>query len=156
MPDPLPFRVRRGQPADADTLAEFNTRMASETEGVALAPDLIGPGVAAALADEAKAIYFVAEAAGQVVGQLMVTHEWSDWRNGDIWWIQSVYVTPAQRGRGVFAALYRHVEQLARQERVAGLRLYVEKENLGAQQSYGRLGMSMTHYNVMEQMFEGA
>src|SRR5689334_22288787 len=113
MPDPLPLRIRRGVPADAAVLADFNARMALETEDTVLPADVIGPGVAAALADEAKAIYFVAEAGGAVVGQLMITHEWSDWRNGDLWWVQSVYVHPDHRRRGVFRRLYDHARDAA-------------------------------------------
>ena len=153
MSDTLSLRVRRGRPADADAIAEFNTRMASETEGTVLAPDVIGPGVVAALTDEAKAIYFVAEAAGRVVGQLMVTHEWSDWRNGDIWWVQSVYVHPDHRRRGVFRALYDHARGEAKRAGAVGLRLYVEENNEAAQAVYRQLGMGMTHYRVMEEMF---
>ena len=153
MPDPIPLRVRRGVPADADMLAEFNTRMALETEGVRLDPAVIGPGVRAALADEAKAIYFVAEAAGRVVGQLMVTHEWSDWRNGDIWWVQSVYVHPDHRRRGVFRGLYDHARGEAKKVGAVGVRLYVEENNAAAQAVYRQLGMEMSHYRVMEEMF---
>ena len=153
MSDPTPFRVRRGLPADAATLAEFNTRMASETENVRLDPAVSGPGVAAALADEAKAIYFVAEAAGRIVGQLMVTHEWSDWRNGDIWWVQSVYVHPDHRRRGVFRGLYDHARAEAKKVGAVGVRLYVEENNAAAQAVYRQLGMGATHYRVMEEMF---
>src|SRR5262249_39121522 len=97
-------------------------------------------------------LYFLAEIDGHVVGQLMLTHEWSDWRNGDIWWIQSVYVAAEQRGKGVFTAIYRYVEKLAREQNVTGIRLYVERDNEGAQRTYKRLGMSTKHYDVMEVM----
>jgi ribosomal protein S18 acetylase RimI-like enzyme len=170
MPDRAasPFLIRRGRPADADTLAEFNIRMAAETEGFALPPATISPGVAAALADEAKGIYFVAEVAGhdgiagrdgsggQVVGQLMVTHEWSDWRNGDIWWVQSVYVHPDHRRRGLFRALYEHARAEAKAAGAVGLRLYVEANNAAAQAVYRQLGMGTTHYHVMEEMWADA
>jgi GNAT superfamily N-acetyltransferase len=85
----------------------------------------------------------------------MLTHEWSDWRNGDIWWIQSVYVDADHRGKGVFTAIYGHVEQLARQQGVAGIRLYVERDNAAAAKTYTRLGMITKHYDVMELMFRG-
>jgi ribosomal protein S18 acetylase RimI-like enzyme len=153
MPDPLPVHSRRGTPADAATLADFNARMALETEGLTLRPDVIGPGVVAALADDAKAIYFVAEVDGRVVGQLMVTHEWSDWRNGDIWWVQSVYVHPDHRRRGLFRALYEHARRAAREVGAVGIRLYVEEGNAAAQSVYHRLGMAMTHYKVMEEVW---
>jgi ribosomal protein S18 acetylase RimI-like enzyme len=146
----MTFSIRPAQPADAPTLISFNIAMALETENLQLAPDIIGPGVRAALADPAKALYFVAETAGQVVGQLMITTEWSDWRNADVWWIQSVYVHPDHRRRGVFKALFEHVEQLARRHHIAALRLYVEKENLSAQGTYERLGMHLSHYRLME------
>jgi ribosomal protein S18 acetylase RimI-like enzyme len=108
-------------------------------------------GVEAGLADPGKACYFVAEDGGTVVGQLMVTYEWSDWRNGWIWWVQSVYVRPDYRRRGVFRALYRHVHQAAVAERgVVGLRLYVEQDNHRAQEVYRRLGMERTRYFVLE------
>ncbi len=126
--------------------------MAMETENLALDPAAVDAGVRAALADPEKAIYFIAEIDGRVVGQLMITHEWSDWRNGDMWWIQSVYVLPDSRRRGVFRALYQHVRQQARALGVVGLRLYVEKENLPAQTTYSGLGMHLSHYLLMEEM----
>ena len=146
-------QVRAGVASDAETIADFNIKMAMETEHLRLDPPTVNAGVRAGLADAAKARYFVADIDGRVVGQLMLTHEWSDWRNGDIWWIESVYVHPDHRGRGVFGALYRHVAQLAKTERVVGLRLYVEKENANAKTTYENLGMKMTCYDVMEQMF---
>jgi len=146
-------QVRPGISGDAGAIAQFNARMALETEDLRLDPDVVLAGVRQALADPQKARYFVAEIDGRIVGQLMLTREWSDWRNGDIWWIQSVYVEADARGRGVFAAMYRHVEALARSEGAVGLRLYVERANAGAQKTYHRLGMTMTHYNVMEQIF---
>jgi len=148
-----PFHIRPGEARDADTIADFNAAMAAETEHLTLDRPTLLAGVRAALADANKARYFVADAGGRVVGQLMLTREWSDWRNGDIWWIQSVYVRPDFRGRGVFKALYRHVQQLARGEGAVGLRLYVEKENAAAQKTYESLGMTPTHYLVMEEMF---
>ena len=113
---------------------------------------MLTAGVRAGLADEAKARYFVAEMDGRVVGQLMLTLEWSDWRNGEIWWIQSVYVHADHRRRGVFKAIYRHVESLAKQSGAVGLRLYVEKHNAAAQSTYASLGMNMAEYLVMENL----
>ena len=125
-----------------------------ETESRALAPDIVGPGVAALLEDPQMGRYWVAEADSRIVGQLMVTYEWSDWRNGMLWWIQSVYVDKAYRRRGVFSSLYRHVESMTSAEpRVCGIRLYVEKENRRAQQTYAALGMTKPNYVVMESMF---
>lgn len=147
MADPV---VRRAASADADVLAEYNIRMARETEDLALTPATVRAGVAAALEDPAKGVYFVAEAQGVVVGQLLVTTEWSDWRNGPMWWIQSVYVAPDYRGRGVFRALYDHTVEQARAAGVAALRLYVEEENAAAQAVYTRLGMRPSGYLVYE------
>ena len=144
--------IRPGEVADAQAIADGNVKMAWETEHLQLDPPTVLAGVRAALADAGKARYFVAEVDGAVAGQLMLTNEWSDWRNGDIWWIESVYVTQEHRGRGVFGMLYRHVAEAARRERVVGLRLYVEKDNAAAQKIYAKLGMSMTDYLVMEQM----
>jgi len=108
------------------------------------------------LADPAKGRYWVAMADRRVVGQIMVTYEWSDWRNGNIWWIQSVYVHGDYRRSGVFSSLYRHVESLARQiPRVCGIRLYVERGNNRVQRTYQSLGMAMTDYRVMQSIFRG-
>jgi ribosomal protein S18 acetylase RimI-like enzyme len=148
------IHIRAGEARDAETIAEFNVRMARETEDLALDHPTVLAGVLAALADHHKGRYFVAAAGEQVVGQLMLTREWSDWRNGDIWWVMSVYVHPDFRGRGIFKALYRHVERLAREEGAVGLRLYVETENAAAQKTYAALGMTMTHYRIMERMFQ--
>jgi len=149
----LGFRIREASPADGPLLADYNSRMAEETEGRALDQENVAPGVAALLADRNKGRYWVAEYDGEIVGQLMVTYEWSDWRNGTLWWIQSVYVHPAFRRRGVFSALYRHVESLALADSdVRGLRLYVEQDNTRAQQTYEKLGMVKPSYLVMEAM----
>ena len=147
----MPLSLRRAGLADAPVIVEFNILLALESEGKTLDPAVLGPGVAAGLADPRKALYFVAEEAGTVLGQIMVTFEWSDWRNGWLWWIQSVYVRPDARRRGVFRALYEHVRQAARQDpEVVGLRLYVERANEAAQQTYLRLGMEWTGYLVLE------
>ena len=153
---PTELSIRDATPADAESIAEFNSRIALETEGKQLAPEVVGPGVQAMLADRSKGQYWVAEVDGRVVGQIMATYEWSDWRNGNVWWIQSVYVHGDYRRRGVFSALYRHVESLARQDpQVCGIRLYVERENARAQQTYESLGMAMTDYRVMQTIFSG-
>lgn len=147
----MPLTLRRAAPADAAVLVEYNQCLARETEGRSLDGPVVAAGVAAVLADPGRGLYFVAERDGRVVGQLMVTTEWSDWRNGWLWWIQSVYVHPEARRQGVFRALYQHVHAQARAEPgVVGLRLYVEEENLDAQQTYLRLGMDRTGYLVLE------
>ena len=145
--------IREAQPGDAATIADYNAAMARETEGKALDPACVGPGVQALFDDPSRGRYWVGEADGQIVGQLMVTYEWSDWRNGMIWWIQSVYVHPEWRRKGVFTALYRHVELLASDAPgVIGLRLYVEDNNVRAQQTYAALGMVKPGYLVMESL----
>ncbi|MBT3269503.1 GNAT family N-acetyltransferase [Candidatus Poribacteria bacterium] len=143
-------RVRRANPADTDVLAEYNIRMARETEGLELTPGTVRAGVSAALADEGKGRYFVAEVDDVLVGQLLVTTEWSDWRNGPMWWIQSVYVAPDYRNGGVFRALYEHTVEAARVEGVPAIRLYVEEGNDAAQGVYQRLGMKPAGYVVYD------
>jgi ribosomal protein S18 acetylase RimI-like enzyme len=147
----MPPTLRRAVPADAATIAEFNCLLAEESEGKVLDRAVLAAGVAAGLADPEKALYFVAEEGGAVVGQLMLTREWSDWRNGWIWWIQSVYVRKDARRRGIFRALYQYVEGLARADPgVVGLRLYVERDNHAAQETYLNVGMERTGYLVLE------
>ena len=151
----MPFALSLMSPArlqDAPIIIEFNAALAWETEHLRLDPQTLERGVRAGLEDPAKARYFVAEVDDRVVGQLMLTLEWSDWRNGEIWWIQSVYVHPDLRRRGVFAALYRHVEQLAREAGAVGLRLYVVRDNATGQATYRQLGMELTEYLVMENL----
>ena len=146
-------RVRPAQPGDADAIAAFNAAMAFETEGKRLRPDVLGAGVRRMLGEPALGFYLTAEAGGEVVACLMVTTEWSDWRNGRFWWIQSVYVQPAWRRRGVFRLLYAAVRERAlREPDVCGLRLYVEHENAAAQATYRSLGMQKTDYFVFEEL----
>ena len=133
---------------------ESNIAMALETEGLALDPDVVRPGVAAVLADGSLGFYLLAEIDGRPAGQLMVTYEWSDWRNGLFWWIQSVYVRPQFRRLGVYRALHRHVAEAAQAAGgVCGLRLYVEQENTIAQQVYESLEMHRTRYQMYEVEF---
>ncbi len=151
----MKFEIRDASPADTEVIARFNSAMASETEGRPLDATTIRGGVIAVLENRSRGRYWVAETDGQIIGQLMVTYEWSDWRNGMFWWIQSVYVDPAHRRRGVFSALYRHVESLASSAPdVCGLRLYVERDNRRAQKAYQALGMVNPNYLVMEAMFD--
>ena len=136
----------------AASIVAGNQAMAWETEQKQLDRATLERGVLAVLGDAAKGFYLVAEdETGEVVGQLMVTFEWSDWRAGTFWWIQSVYVTPAARRSGVYRALYEHVRALANAtEGVCGLRLYVERENTAAQATYAALGMARAHYEMFE------
>ena len=146
-----PPLLRPATRADAPFIADFNARLADESEGLQLDHVRLRAGVEAVLADPTKGLYWVAEAEGVPVGQLMITWEWSDWRNGFFWWIQSVYVRSDWRGRGVFTSLYAFVrEQAARREDVCGIRLYVENHNEGAKRSYERLGLGRTAYDLYE------
>ncbi|RYY83041.1 MAG: N-acetyltransferase, partial [Comamonadaceae bacterium] len=141
MPAPAPAALRAAGPADAEALAAFNVAMALETEHLQLLPDVVLAGVRRVLEDPSLGYYLVAERGGQAVAGLLVTTEWSDWRNGRFWWIQSVYVVPAARRQGLFRALYDHVWQLALQSTdVCGVRLYVERDNTPAQATYRGLG----------------
>jgi ribosomal protein S18 acetylase RimI-like enzyme len=154
---PLSIVTRDARLSDAATIIDFNIRLAEETEGLRLDPLTLGVGVQALLMDPTKGRYFMAEVDGEVVGQLMHTREWSDWRNGDLWWIQSVYVDPAYRGQGVFRKLMEHLRMLAqRTPGVVGLRLYVEEHNDKAKQAYTRLGMNAAPYGVMESVWGNA
>ena len=151
MSDPVTLRLAGA--SDAAALTAFNRAMALETEGKDLAPEVVAAGVASLLAQPQYGFYVVAEAAGEVVGALLVTTEWSDWRNGLFWWIQSVYVLPGFRRRGIYRRLYQFVKDCARDAgNVCGFRLYVERENAVAQQTYRSLGMSETHYRLFEEM----
>ena len=150
------LRIRRATRRDAPALIAFNSAMALETERKALFPQVIGAGVRGLLRRPAAGFYLVADVDKAVVGALMVTKEWSDWRNGDFWWIQSVYVRPEYRRRGVYRRLYRHLQAMAAKERaVCGFRLYVERNNRRAQATYLAAGMERTHYVVFEQLKPG-
>lgn len=139
---------------DWPIIAEFNQHLALESEGKRLNPEHLREGVQALLRDSHKGRYFMACLGQEVIGQLMHTWEWSDWRNGQIWWIQSVYVHPDHRRQGVFRQLYDHLSTLARtDEQVVGLRLYVESENELAHATYRNMGMDPGGYFVMERFF---
>jgi ribosomal protein S18 acetylase RimI-like enzyme len=146
-----PVVVRKARPSDHATLVRFNCALARESEGLALDRDVVARGVAAALADPARGEYRVAEVRGAIAGALLLTREWSDWRDGWIVWIQSVYVEPAHRRTGVYRALHRAVErELAEQGGCVALRLYVDRRNTSAQATYARLGMRPSGYVVFE------
>jgi ribosomal protein S18 acetylase RimI-like enzyme len=145
------IQVRLARPEDADIIARFNGRLAEETEHRTLDAGVLGAGVRAVLGDSTKGLYYVAEVGGEIVGQLMITYEWSDWRNGNFWWVQSVYVKQECRSRGVFAALFEHVRRLAREgKEVCGIRLYVEESNERAKRTYEKLGLKKTGYELFE------
>ena len=147
--------IRAATLSDTALVADFNLRMAWETEQCRLDISRVQAGVAALLNDSAKGTYFLAETekdgATVVAGQLLITYEWSDWRNGNFWWIQSVYVSEEFRTRGVFRALFDHIQTLARARNdVCGLRLYMDAHNQGARRTYERLGLQPTNYEMFE------
>ena len=144
--------IRGARPDDAEIIAGFNRAMAEETEAKKLDDGISVAGVRALLERPQHGTYLVAEREGEIVGTLMITTEWSDWRNGFFWWVQSVYVLPAHRRQGVYRALYEHVRISARcQTDVCGIRLYVEGDNTKAQQTYESLGMKKTGYRLYEE-----
>ena len=144
-------KIRRAQLTDAEPISNFNHSLAMETEHIELDPTRLLRGVKALLKNDSKGFYILAEVGGHVVGQLMITYEWSDWRNATFWWIQSVYVAREYRGRGVFTELFHHIEKKAKKNKsVCGLRLYVERKNSRAQKTYKHLGMNESDYNMYE------
>jgi ribosomal protein S18 acetylase RimI-like enzyme len=146
----LQLTLRRGELRDAPTIAVYMMRLAWETEEMRLNPSAVERGVKAALVDHNKGEYFVAECGGSVVGCLMLTREWSDWRDGWILWIQSVYVHADFRRKGVFKSLYAHVRDYAIEKGALSIRLYVDMENKDAQDAYVKLGMTLSNYRVVE------
>jgi GNAT superfamily N-acetyltransferase len=152
MTQPKPH-VRAAQAEDLEALVAGNVALAEETESMRLDVETLRAGILALLESRAPGRYWVAELEGRVVGQLLVTFEWSDWRNRMVWWIQSVYVMPAERGAGVFREIYGHLRQAAQTEGAGGLRLYVHTANARAQAVYAALGMNGDHYRVFEDMF---
>ncbi|NBC27340.1 MAG: GNAT family N-acetyltransferase [Bacteroidetes bacterium] len=147
------YTVRKADVSDAQSIVEFNIAMAMETENKRLDREKIEPGVNALFNHPEHGFYLVAETEETVIGSLMVTNEWSDWRNGLFWWIQSVFVIKEFRRMGVYRTMYHHVKQQAAQSSgVCGFRLYVEKENLVAQKTYKKLGMAETRYKIFEEM----
>jgi GNAT superfamily N-acetyltransferase len=144
--------VRAATAQDVDFILASNRAMATETEDVGLNSDTLRCGIEYLLDHPAQGRYLVAELNGDLAGTLMITFEWSDWRNGRFWWIQSVYVNAEARRQGIYRAMHGAVRDLAAQDpQVCGIRLYVERDNLGAQQTYQRIGMSETHYRMYEE-----
>ncbi|MCH8854591.1 MAG: GNAT family N-acetyltransferase [Planctomycetes bacterium] len=146
------MHIRQATADDLDTVVRFNHALALESEGKPLDRGVLTEGVRKALSDPQRCVYFLAEIEGTVVAQIMFTTEWSDWRSGFFWWIQSVYVDPAYRRRGVFRMLYNHVRARATERPdVCGLRLYVHHDNAGAIDTYRNLGMTQTEYLLCEE-----
>jgi ribosomal protein S18 acetylase RimI-like enzyme len=147
----MSVHIRRAAAADEAVLVAFNAALAWESERKRLNEAVLRAGVRAVLADPAKGFYTVAERAGEVVGQVMVTFEWSDWRNGWFWWVQSVYVRADARRGGVFRALFRHLADAAVADpAVIGVRLYVDRDNARARETYRALGLTDTAYDLLE------
>ena len=146
----MDITIRNAEASDWATIAEFNRALAAETEDKGLDWETLASGVRRVLADEAKGRYFIAESEGRIVGMTMITYEWSDWRDGWIWWIQSVYVHPDFRGRGIFARLYGHIEACAAEAGTRAVRLYVLQSNTRARAIYEKLGMHESGYTVLE------
>ena len=153
----MDITVRDATPADIEAIVGYNQRLAGETEGKSLDPAIIGAGVRRGFARPEMCRYFVAEADGRVIGTTMLTYELTDWRDGVIWWLQSVFIEPEFRRHGVFRAIYRHIENLARRDTdVRGLRLYVHRDNARAMQTYEALGMEKAGYELYEHDWSGS
>jgi GNAT superfamily N-acetyltransferase len=144
------IKCRRATIEDLKFLVDGNRAIARETEGIELSEATLRDGVSALLEDDTKGMYWVATRQDQVIGQILVTYEWSDWRNGQMWWIQSVYVLPDARRQGVFKALLDHVTHKARDHSVVELRLYAETTNRRAHSTYLNQGFTTGHYQVFE------
>jgi ribosomal protein S18 acetylase RimI-like enzyme len=145
------IKVRSGKPEDKADLVDFQIRMALETENMQLVRSTVESGVDAVFENPLLGNYLVCESENEVIACLLITYEWSEWRNGLIYWIQSVYVVPEMRKQGIFAKLYQHVQNAAMSDqRVRGIRLYVENENLPAQKVYSKVGMKDGKYKVFE------
>ena len=144
------YSIREAHSGDEEALVQFNWNLAKETEDKELDRAVLTAGIRGILAEPNRGFYVVAEHKGQVVGATMVTKEWSDWRNGDFWWIQSVYVVPAHRRQGIFRSLFECVKEKSKADQVCGFRLYVERDNQIAQQTYRDLGMHETEYKMFE------
>ena len=148
------INIRKAQFTDAPPIIDFQLKMAWETEKMKLVPETVTRGVYAVFHESSRGQYYIAETEGNVIASLLITYEWSDWRNCNVWWFQSVYVLPEYRRQGVFRKMYSYVKQLAEKQGIAGLRLYVETKNEKAQKTYEALGMSSEHYSFYEWMRE--
>ena len=146
----MSMTVRMATSSDVETIVEFNDGLARETENKVLDLDVVRAEVERFLSEPSRGQYFLAETDGEVLGQIMITYEWSDWRNGNFWWLQSVYVAHSARGKGAFNTILGHIRSLAEADPcVCGIRLYVDKDNRAAQKSYGARGFTFSNYEVM-------
>lgn len=146
------YEVTTGTQEDIRAIAQFQVDMAQESEGTVLQIETVLPGVTAAMNDPQKGTYIVARANGKAISSLMLTREWSDWTNRWYWWIQSVYVMPEYRGKGAYRAMYEKIKEMAAEQGVTQIRLYVDKTNFRAQQVYQKLGMAECHYLMYEEV----
>ena len=147
------INVKKGKRSDAEYIANFQVKMAKETEQIDLDRDIVRKGVNAIFNSPAKGIYFVAESGGEIIASLLITFEWSDWRNGNVYWMHSIYVLPEFRKKGVFKTMYLHLKNIVQKdEDIRGLRLYVDKTNTNAQKVYEIMGMDGNHYLLYEWM----
>ena len=146
--------IRKATPKDAPVIIDFQQKMAWETERMTLVPEIINKGVNAVFDDSSRGKYWVAENDSVVVASLLITYEWSDWRNCNVWWFQSVYVLPEFRRKGIFRSMYHNIKEEAEKDGIPGLRLYVETNNSTAQNTYEALGMNSLHYKMYEWMKE--
>ena len=143
--------IRKALPEDASTIVDFQIKMAKETENLVLEAEKLMPGALAVFDDTSKGTYYVAVKGDEVIGCLLTTYEWSEWRNGTVLWIQSVYILEEYRGQKVFRKMYEHIQQIVEQnDAYKGIRLYVEKDNTRAQKVYTALGMDGEHYRMFE------
>ncbi len=150
----MPFTIPQPVAWDIDQIIDFNCRLAQETEGKTLDPAVVRAGVLAALNDPHKGPYYLAVDGDQILGQLQINFEWSDWRNGWYWWIQGVYVRTEARRQGIFRALFHHIENTARENKeVIGIRLYVERQNHKAQKTYEEMGIKSSNYLIYERFY---
>ena len=149
-------QIRTAKRFDSQQIKDFQIKMALETENLVLDESIVEKGVLAVFEDESKGTYYVAEIDGIVVGSLLTTYEWSDWRNGRVLWIQSVFVMPEHRGKGIYSMMYDHIKNLVKSKKLdfRGIRLYVDKTNQNAQKVYEKLGMENHHYEMFEWMDE--
>jgi ribosomal protein S18 acetylase RimI-like enzyme len=145
------IEIRKGKLSDSENIVELQLRMAQETEGLQLDRNVVSKGVRGVFQEPARGAYWIAEEKGKVLGVLLVTPEWSDWRNATVLWIHSLYVIPEARGQEVFKKLYLNLEKQVQQSpELAGIRLYVDKQNKSAQKVYEKLGMNKHHYELYE------
>ena len=148
------IQIREANAGEESIIAGFQIDMALETENMVLPPDRIKAGVRAVFDDPSKGTYYVCEADRKIAGSLLITQEWSDWRNSYIWWFQSVYIIPGMRRNGIFREMYNYIKDLASKSKIPGLRLYVDISNTAAQRTYESMGMNGDHYKLYESIDE--